>query len=203
MHESVHILPYRVAQKPLVKQLQLCINCRVQCVYVLAPSSPLQSQEMVIIVGRPASGKSTLRERHFTPHGYVAVNRDTLGTQEKCLKMASESLKAGKSVIVDNTNPSKAVRQPYIDIAKKHHVPVRCIYLNVPNEVAFHLNYFRQNQSKGVQRRVPAVGFRVFEKNFQMPEVGEGFAEVKTLEFVPQFDSDSDRELFQHWNSSE
>ena len=39
------------------------------------------------MVGCPASGKSTFRKRYFEPHGYVAVNRDTMGTMQKCIKV--------------------------------------------------------------------------------------------------------------------
>ena len=46
-----------------------------------------QSPEMVIMVGCPASGKSTFRKRYLEPHGYVAVNRDTMGTMQKCIKV--------------------------------------------------------------------------------------------------------------------
>ena len=46
-----------------------------------------QGEEMVVMVGCPASGKSTIRKKFLEPHGYVAVNRDTLGTAEKCLKV--------------------------------------------------------------------------------------------------------------------
>ena len=41
------------------------------------------------MVGPPASGKSTFRQRYLEPNGYIAVNRDTLGTAEKCLKVRS------------------------------------------------------------------------------------------------------------------
>ena len=131
------------------------------------------------------------------------MNRDTLATQEKCLKVAADSLKAGKSVVVDNTNPSKAVRKPYTELAKKHGIPARCIYLDIPNELAVHLNYYRQNLSEGKQRRVPAVGYRVFDKGFSPPEKEEGFSEVLTINFVPHFESDTEKELFLHWQSTE
>ena len=49
--------------------------------------SQFQSQELVVMVGCPASGKSTLRKKYLEPHGYVAVNRDTMGTFEKCCKV--------------------------------------------------------------------------------------------------------------------
>jgi bifunctional polynucleotide phosphatase/kinase len=40
---------------------------------------------MVILVGPPASGKSTFGKKYLLPHNYVHVNRDTLGTVKKCL----------------------------------------------------------------------------------------------------------------------
>ena len=62
-----------------------------------------------MIVGPPASGKSTLARKYLAAKNYVVVNRDTLKTQEKCLSHASNALKDGKSVVVDNTNPTKEV----------------------------------------------------------------------------------------------
>ena len=47
------------------------------------------------------------------PQGYVWVNRDTLKTAAKCLKVAREALADGKSVVIDNTNPSGVARQEY------------------------------------------------------------------------------------------
>ena len=45
------------------------------------------SQEMIIMVGTPASGKSTFVKKYLLPHGYAHVNRDTLKTPEKCYKV--------------------------------------------------------------------------------------------------------------------
>lgn len=156
---------------------------------------------MVLLVGRPASGKSTLTKRSFLPHGYIQVNRDTLGTKEKCLKVTGQALEKKQSVVVDNTNPKKEDRKPYIDLAKKHGIPVRCLYLNVSNELSFHLNMFRQNLSKGLQRRVPLVAYRTFDKYFEEPIVSEGFDDVTVIDFVPSFDKELDKELFKHWTS--
>jgi bifunctional polynucleotide phosphatase/kinase len=43
--------------------------------------------------------------------GYVSVNRDTLKTWQKCVQHAEEALKAGKSVVVDNTNPGMHIEK--------------------------------------------------------------------------------------------
>ena len=72
--------------------------------------------------------------------------RDTLKTKEKCVKAAAESLSAGHSVVVDNTNPSAEVRALYVALARKNSPPlsVRCFHFVTAEEVAKHLNYFRE-----------------------------------------------------------
>ncbi|ESO88114.1 hypothetical protein LOTGIDRAFT_126696 [Lottia gigantea] len=158
-----------------------------------------KGQEVVIMVGCPASGKSTFRKRHFEPHGYVAVNRDTMGTQEKCIKAAKEALKKGKSVVADNTNPSVSARQPYVEMAESKGIPCRCFYMQTPREVSNHLNYMRQTQTYSEVRRIPDVGFNVYKKNFEEPTKAEGFTEIINIDFKPMFDNKRDEELFKLW----
>jgi len=69
-------------------------------------------------VGSAASGKSTFWKTYLPT--YVRVNRDTLKTREKCLKVAEESLEKGENLVIDNTNPVKQDRKAYIDLAKKY-----------------------------------------------------------------------------------
>ncbi len=89
---------------------------------------------MVVLIGPPASGKSTFWQNHLK--NYVRVNRvnplliqllksnkifkDTLKTKEKCLKAAEEAINSGKNLVIDNTNPTSEDRRPYIELAKKH-----------------------------------------------------------------------------------
>lgn len=158
-----------------------------------------KSLEMVILVGLPAAGKSTFARTYLESQGYEVINRDTLKTQDKCLSRCAESLRNKKSVVVDNTNPNKESRKCYIDIAKKLSIPVRCFHLHTPKELCEHMNMYRQTQTKGAQRRVPGVGFNVFKSKFEEPNVSEGFAEVKKIEFVAKFKSEAEKDLFKMW----
>ncbi|CAH2312051.1 bifunctional polynucleotide phosphatase kinase isoform X1, partial [Pelobates cultripes] len=80
----------------------------------LDPNAPLHDPaaslispptEVAVTVGFPAVGKSKFVKDYLVPKGYVCVNRDTLGTWQKCVASCEEALRNGKSVVVDNTNP--------------------------------------------------------------------------------------------------
>lgn len=73
---------------------------------------------MIVFVGSAASGKSTFWKTHLSD--YVRVNRDTLKTREKCLKVAEEAMKKGENLVIDNTNPTKNDRKDFIDLAKTY-----------------------------------------------------------------------------------
>lgn len=159
-------------------------------------------QEIILFVGPPASGKSTFFRRHLKSHNYVHINRDTLQTQEKCLKAAEQALKEGKSVCIDNTNPSKRVRTDYIQLAKRHKLEqIRCFRMKTPIELCHHLNYVRQNQTNGKVRRIPDVGYNMYKSQFEEPQVDEGFKEIVDIEFQPSFDSENDEKIFKQWTN--
>src|SRR5688572_25332748 len=79
--------------------------------------------ECVILIGLPAAGKTSFyRERFAATHDHVSKdlmpnNRRPSRRQEQLI---AESLASGRSVVVDNTNPSAAVRAPVIAVARKH-----------------------------------------------------------------------------------
>jgi len=87
----------------------------------------------------------------------LCLDRDTLGTKEKCVKQCREHLGAGLSVVVDNTNASAELRGLYTALARKQTCPVRCFHFVTPLEVAKHLNAFREKLTNGVHRHVPRI----------------------------------------------
>lgn len=156
-----------------------------------------QCQEMTIFVGPPASGKSTLFQRVFQPAGYVHVSRDVLSTQAKCHRAVREAFDEGKSVVIDNTSPSRSGRQEYIALAQSRSLPVRCLRFMVDLPLAKHLNAFRAKTSD--RSRVPAIGFNMFKSHFEEPSLEEGFQDILPITFIPEFLTENEKTLFLQW----
>ena len=66
--------------------------------------------------------------------------------------MIAEALGVGKDVVIDNTNPTPAVRGPLIEIGRAHGARVAAYYFEVPVKTAVARN--RQREGKA---RVPDV----------------------------------------------
>jgi len=152
------------------------------------------SQEMVLFVGYPGAGKSTFAKTHFVPRGYVHVNQDTLKTKEKCKAAAGDALASGKSVVIDNTNPSTSIRQEFIEIAQANGVPVRCFVFQTDQELARHCNMSREKISGTAH--VPIIAYRTYSSHFSEPSLAEGFSQIKKIDWIPAFPSEAQKKVF-------
>lgn len=156
--------------------------------------SPYPSSELVVMVGMPGSGKSTVSNA-LAEAGYVRVNRDTLKTMDACYAAASNALGLGKSVVIDNTNGSVEERQRWIELAKKHFVPSRAFLLTTPLEMAQHLALMRERLGKA--SHIPTMVYNMFKSKYQEPSTSEGFTTVVQIPFVANFPEGSEeRRLF-------
>lgn len=70
----------------------------------------------VIFIGIQASGKTTFYNKYFSD--YVHVNLDTLKRRSRENTLLTKCIENGESFVVDNTNPTKEVRQKYFDFLK-------------------------------------------------------------------------------------
>ncbi|XP_015599277.1 uncharacterized protein F21D5.5 isoform X2 [Cephus cinctus] len=153
-----------------------------------------KEQEVIIMVGGPGSGKSHIAKTYLA--GYQHINRDTLRSWQKCVTHMDEALSKGKSVVVDNTNPDPVSREKYIKVAQMHKVPTRCFVMATGLEHSKHNNKFRElTDSK--HQTITDIIINSYMKNYKPPSLDEGFSEIVKINFVPQFRTDRDRQLYE------
>ena len=135
------------------------------------------------------------------PKGYVHVNRDTVGTWQKCVTECERAVKAGKSVVIDNTNPSVEARFRYIEVCKRLGVSFRCFYFTTSISHGRHNNRFRElTTTNDRYKKVSNIAFNTYKSHFIEPSTCEGFSEVVKIEFVPSdFPNEKLQVLYRHF----
>lgn len=156
---------------------------------------PSSTKELIVMVGFPGSGKSTFAKHLADEYGYTVVNRDTLGTWQKCVAAAKFALNEGKSVVVDNTNPDVESRARYTSLAKELKVQCRCFKMNGNMAHAQHNIRFRQlTRENGLD--VSTMVLRMHAGKFKEPDLSEGFKEIVSVNFKPRFETTEHEKLY-------
>ncbi|KAH8162490.1 hypothetical protein CIB48_g5746 [Xylaria polymorpha] len=117
---------------------------------------------------------------------YERINQDTLKSRAKCFKAATEFLGDGSSVVIDNTNPDPDGRKEWIDLARKHDVPIRCVWFKIPRALCEHNDAVRAlNKPLNPEARsvLPALAFNTYFSRMREPTAKEGFQHVLPIEF--------------------
>lgn len=131
--------------------------------------------EFIVFTGLQASGKSTFyRERFASTHVQVskdawpnAQNRDA--RQRRAIE---EALGGGRSVVVDNTNPSPAEREPLVALARTLGArPISYWFVTTMADAK------ARNALRCGRARVPDVGLYSVAKRLVPPGPEEGFDE--------------------------
>lgn len=157
--------------------------------------------EVVLTCGFPASGKSTVIEPYLAK-GYKRLNRDLLGgTLDGIVQKLDYMLATGKpDVIIDNTYLTIDSRKPILDIAKKHGMSVRCLYLTTSLEDAAFNNCIRMVKKYGKvlppeelkkskdPNALPTAALFSARKEFEKPSTAEGFSSIELVPFKRVWD---------------
>ena len=148
--------------------------------------------ECIILIGLPASGKTTFyRERFAGTHDHISKDlmRNARQPERRQRQLLEESLSLGRSVVVDNTNASAAVRKAIIDIARSHHAEVTGYFFVTEAGDAL-----RRNRGRQGRERVPDVAIFTVRKRLEPPALAEGFDRLfavrmdeagRTFEVIP------------------
>ena len=161
--------------------------------------SPQRDGEVVLVIGVPGAGKSRVAVE-YAARGYVRLNRDERGGSLRELAAAlDEELAAGaRRVVLDNTYLTRAARNDVIEVAGRHGIATRCVWLDTPlaqaqlNLVARLLERLGSlptpDQLRELARTEPGVlaptsQMRTF-RELEPPSPDEGFAAVEHVPFV-------------------
>src|SRR5579864_8095344 len=161
----------------------------------------MSKQEVLMVLGAPSSGKSTLTKDVVQKHNAVSLNRDTEGGKiVDLLPKLDALLQDGKTVVLDNLFPTVEVRKPFIEMAKQRGVPISCGWVKTSIEDAT-FNFVQRairllgtfpepeliKKSKHPNIFPPTVLFK-YKKDFQKPTTAEGFDTVIESSFDRQVD---------------
>jgi bifunctional polynucleotide phosphatase/kinase len=128
------------------------------------------SPEIVIMVGFPGSGKSSIAKQLCENKNYVHIEGDIYKSSSKMIKRALEYIPQNKSIIFDATNSSVKKRAEYLNFAKKHGYTARCMHVATPLDVAY-----KRNKTRDPEKQVPRIAYNVYSKHYEKPSEIEGF----------------------------
>jgi predicted kinase len=129
--------------------------------------------ELVILVGLQGSGKTTFyRERFAATHAHVSKDnfRSNPRPARRQRQLIAEAFAAGRSVVVDNTNPTAADRAELIEMARAAGAGLVCYYFPPDLEASLRRNARREGKA-----RVPDPAVRITAARLEPPTPDEGF----------------------------
>lgn len=144
--------------------------------------------EFIMLVGLPASGKSTyaekLKEKKYHIHSSDSIREELTGdanTQDKNIdvfatlhKRVKDDLNNGISCVYDATNMSMKRRKAFLDEIKRYNCRKTCVLFVIPVKVCK-----CRNNNRG--RKVPDEVFDKMIKSFWVPMKYEGWDDVKIV----------------------
>lgn len=129
--------------------------------------------ELVVFTGLQASGKTSFyRERFAATHEHVSKDAwpNARKKEQRQRRLVEEHLRAGRSVVVDNTNPTPIEREPLIAIGRAVGARLSSYAFVVTVEEAL-----RRNAGREGRARIEDVGIYAVAKRLAPPTIGEGF----------------------------
>lgn len=128
------------------------------------------SKQIIIMVGYPGSGKSSVAKKICEDERFVLIQGDVYKTSPKMIKAAETYVSEGKSIVFDATNSSYKKRYEYIGFARKHSYKIVCIHMSTSLDVSY-----KRNKTRDPENQVPKIAYSMYTKHFETPSVDEGF----------------------------
>lgn len=128
----------------------------------------MNSKEMIIFIGIQASGKTTFYHEQLAQYTHISL--DVLHTRNKERIALEDCFASGKSMVIDNTNPTAADRTRYISKAKKNGYHITGYFFQSRISDCVERNEKREGKAK-----VPRTAIAATSNKLEMPCYAEGF----------------------------
>jgi predicted kinase len=122
---------------------------------------------ITILVGPPASGKSTL-SKQYVAEGYVRVNTDDQGKHGQ-RQIFEKAVADGKCIIVDRMNFDRNQRNNYLSLAKQNGYVSKIIVLHEPYSVCLERARKRENHPTVKDEETARKALDFFFKSYERP----------------------------------
>ncbi|RYX86843.1 ATP-binding protein [bacterium] len=128
--------------------------------------------EALLFIGIPGAGKSTFfRQNFFDTH--LRINRDMLRTKPRETALIEVCFKSKISFVLDNTSPTRVVREPIIACATAAGFRVDAYYFEPDYAASCERNALRSGRAQ-----VPVVAIGSILKTLEAPSFEEGFSRI-------------------------
>lgn len=125
--------------------------------------------EMILFIGIQATGKSEFCKRSFYKT-HMRINLDMLRTRNRERIFLEACIRARQPFVVDNTNPTREVRQRYIQLAREAGFGVVGYYFRSGIREAI-----ARNDQRVGKERLPVSALLATHGKLELPRLEEGF----------------------------
>jgi DNA 3'-phosphatase len=125
-----------------------------------------KENELIVFVGMPGSGKNSYYNKYLSDH--INIEQDVLKNRKNILEELDKSLKTGKSIVINSTNPIQENRLEYYTKAIKYDYNIKVLYFLV-NGTGF---------NKLRDKPVPSIVYHIYFKKLEPPTIENTPGEV-------------------------
>lgn len=131
-------------------------------------------RQLVVLVGIPGAGKTTIRRRLFSSHRSVSMDSLPDRSRNAVDKMMMKLCAGGRDIVVDAANADRITRKRFIRFAKDYGYEAHAVFIDTSLDAALARNETRD-------RKVPEGAIRSYCEKLEVPTELEGFTSVFTV----------------------
>ena len=119
--------------------------------------------EIVVVMGLPATGKTTFIKKYFPTYQYYSGDKDG---NNKLKKLVENSMIRKEPIVVEGLHSTVTSRNKWVKLAKQYGYNSRLLIMDIGLDLSLHLNKWRYLQGG---KKIPQVVYNKWKKEFQEP----------------------------------